>query len=217
MIRVGDILQSLGWRDKTSQLRKLDLLTPADRARVEAAIAALPANAAIDIDRLVETLRRQAQERAAAAPQADPLDYFLTIATPSQLLTLRRELERGSSVDEAMERAQTAREPCELVRGRKFEPSPEEEPLDDDDLDDEAFEDDLDDPPRPRRRLRLLRRKISDPQPEPEPLAVTPKLFGSGADGRPYGCPVDADYQKWKRPSRPPWLDDDAEEETARC
>jgi hypothetical protein len=40
------------------------------------------------------------------------------------------------------------------------------------------------------------------------------KAFGARLDGRPYGCPQDADYDAWSNPSKPAWLlseDDEAD------
>lgn len=172
-------------------------------------------------------VRQQAVERANRPQhlsQRRAFEYFLCIATGSQLRTLKRELERGASVEEAMAAVRTsAPTPADPLRL-----PPDVQP---DDEDDER--------PAPRRRVRRARTRASaethaDAPGEPEtPVSASlsrkqrrhrsvlgPRAFGPNDSDRPRGCPDSvsvADYDGWAKPAIPSWLSEryDEDEEAA--
>lgn len=110
-MRAADILRSLDWRDRAVQLRQLDELRDHEREALVAALQRLPADAKVDLPRLIEEMRRQSEERV-HAPQADMAAgflYYCSIAPLDQLKQLKRELIRTGDVEAAMAAAERVR------------------------------------------------------------------------------------------------------------
>lgn len=214
IVTIADIARSLGWRQKTAQMRQLDSLAPAERQRVEAVLSAMPPSASIDIAKVIESLRLEAADTAFGLSPAEREAMLAEIE--AEMARLDREAAaRGISPGSGDYYA--------LLLELDSEPSlscPASPAKTDEEPDDE---------PRRRRRSarrrRSLRRDTSSTTSEREtPIsehaapAQTPRsegprpflhgrLFGAGDSERPLGCPVDCDdFERWRNPALPDWL-----------
>jgi hypothetical protein len=206
VISAQQVLTSIGARLRAEQLRRLDDLPPELRSRVFRALTVLPGDAAIDINRLVQDCQQQADEAQAVAETRPPPGtawkfWLRSVATDAQARLFRDLIKAGRSAEAAFDMVKGA-----AGRAAAYVRPPREEPDDDDDT-----------PPARRRITRLraeggrgapgasaqpaLQARPNNPPPAPPKLAVGPGSERS-LGGRPLGCPVGADYGRWRRAYR---------------
>lgn len=186
-------------RDRTAELSVLDSLLRPELDAVLAALADTPDDAEVNLSRLIERARRNAQDAQASFSPKGVFDYFTNyVASIEQLYLMRDALRSGRSPDEAMAMA------VRMGRGdpkpRRIETAPQR----------------AEQPEEPRSGVRRYRSRAGRALAEKrarkaakKPASImTGRLIGRGDPNRPRGAPVDWDPNAAHPP--PPWEDDDA-------
>ena len=143
------VASALARRRTTSALDALAGIDEREHEAVADALAGVSPKAKIDVPLLVRTIRdrlraRDEAEEARRAEQADPFGYSLSLMSLDELHALKRALEGGATVEEAMVAAR--RSPCARAHAEDREEPGEEEP---------------DEEPTPRRRIARRRPRAS--------------------------------------------------------
>jgi hypothetical protein len=207
-ITVGEVLRAMAVRDRRANIEAILDLRGVGRTAVVAVLKAAPATDRVDVDLLVEEVKRQA-----AAELAEPGD-----ASAYQAML--------DADHDYFEANQNAHQTAEEAPGGLLPPPGADRPMQAGarpvDDGEEPLDEELDGPLKKlRRRIRRYRGRAHLNAAPPTPPAKPRRAFIIGAgvagDSRPYGCPdTVTDYDSWRNPSgRPPWLtaadaDDDA-------
>ena len=231
-LTASSILRAMDRHRAQSEIAALSDLDEQGAQAVRRALTGVHPGSRIDLPVLIAEVRRDIDARAAAEVAKQPdalaiLKFRLGLASKGQLVELRRELraEERTSVAlhdimgklDAIARRMAGTEP----RARL---APAVEP-------DVEPDDDLPENDKPRRRgvPRCRSRREAEPEPATEsaspakpskPAKPAPllhgRVFGPGADARPFGCPDSVhDYDGWRDPTPPAWLLPDEQTEAA--
>jgi hypothetical protein len=208
-VTAAHILRQLDAHRIGAQMSALAALDSVHQDEVRRALSRVKRGARIDLPVLIATVKRELLDRSTGMPPTERAEFQQFVR--DDLARWRAECDqRGVTPGEPaayglMLQMQTAAAPPSIKRY-------------DDDLDlDDDLDDDIDEKPRQRskerrkpKRRSLPRRKLlrleKRPRREPEQPSryFGPRLFGVGADDRPYGRPVD--YSPNYEHFDPPWL-----------
>jgi hypothetical protein len=163
MPTVGHILKELDRRRFANGMAALADIADHDRDLVTQALARAPKSARVDVGVLVETLRKEAHERAEAesarrSAEAEPWKYELLLKSPAELVAMRDDLKRRVEAGEGGQPFRPGARTMSHSRAHHVEPDPDPD----------------DDEPSVRRKvLRGIPRRLRPQSALEEPSAAT--------------------------------------------